>query len=176
MLLGGHPAIDFMNTHFVPGGVATELLGDGRAYLDWLIAAGLVEPRRYAGLDEAAAEVRRFRERARGWLARWREDGRFLDAGELNRLMARAPVERQLIDGELVERPKLDDARALLGVVALQIARLVTAEDHTRLKACAGEDCTLWFLDRSKAGARRFCSAATCGNRAKVAAFRARQR
>jgi predicted RNA-binding Zn ribbon-like protein len=33
-----------------------------------------------------------------------------------------------------------------------------------------------WFLDQTKAYKRRFCSAAVCVNRAKVAAFRERQR
>ena len=44
------------------------------------------------------------------------------------------------------------------------------------IKRCAGTDCSLWFVDRTKAHGRMFCSAAACGNRAKVAAFRQRQR
>jgi predicted RNA-binding Zn ribbon-like protein len=44
------------------------------------------------------------------------------------------------------------------------------------LKWGAGAGCTLWFVDRTKAHRRIFCSATTCGNRAKVAAFRQRQR
>ena len=40
----------------------------------------------------------------------------------------------------------------------------------------AGGDCSLWFLDRTKAHTRLLCSAAACGNRAKVSAFRKRQR
>ena len=47
-------------------------------------------------------------------------------------------------------------------------------EDPALLKACAGADCTLWFMDRTKAHRRMFCSATACGNRAKVAAFRRR--
>jgi predicted RNA-binding Zn ribbon-like protein len=52
----------------------------------------------------------------------------------------------------------------------------VARENASLVKQCAGPGCTLWFLDRTKAHARRFCSAAACGNRAKVAAFRERQR
>jgi predicted RNA-binding Zn ribbon-like protein len=44
------------------------------------------------------------------------------------------------------------------------------------VKRCEGAECTLWFVDRTKAHRRRFCSATACGNRDKVAAFRARQR
>jgi predicted RNA-binding Zn ribbon-like protein len=53
---------------------------------------------------------------------------------------------------------------------------LITQEDASLLKSCSGSGCTLWFLDRTKAHRRLFCSATACGNRAKVAAFRQRQR
>jgi predicted RNA-binding Zn ribbon-like protein len=76
----------------------------------------------------------------------------------------------------LLERSRFEDASALLAPIAVEIARLVTQEDPALLKACAGADCTLWFLDRTKAHRRMFCSASSCGNRAKVAAFRLRQR
>jgi predicted RNA-binding Zn ribbon-like protein len=77
---------------------------------------------------------------------------------------------------QLVERCRLDSADQLLGLVALQVARLITEEAPALIKPCAGPDCTLWFRDRTKAHRRLFCSAAACGNRAKVAAFRERQR
>jgi predicted RNA-binding Zn ribbon-like protein len=75
---------------------------------------------------------------------------------------------------QLIERPHFADAAALLGPIALELARLVTHEDPALVKACAGAECTLWFLDRTKAHRRTFCSATACGNRAKVAAFRRR--
>ena len=76
----------------------------------------------------------------------------------------------------LAERPSIDDPDALLTLVAMQIALLLTQEDPALVKSCAGEKCSLWFVDRTKAHRRMFCSAAGCGNRAKVAAFRERQR
>jgi predicted RNA-binding Zn ribbon-like protein len=67
-------------------------------------------------------------------------------------------------------------ADALLALIGEQIANLITQEDAALIRECGGSACTLWFLDRTKAHRRLYCSASTCGNRAKVAAFRERQR
>jgi predicted RNA-binding Zn ribbon-like protein len=190
--VGDHPAIDFLNTAYRPQGVAVELLGSGQEFLAWLVDTGLLAPaaartleRRVgrAALDSAAEEARRVREWARGWLGRWREAPRAdyaKDVARLNTLLARASLEREVIasdDGlRLVQQSAIESADALLALVAAQIAAFVTAEDPALLKMCAGPGCTVWFLDRSRAGRRRFCTSAVCGNRAKVAAFRERQR
>jgi predicted RNA-binding Zn ribbon-like protein len=44
------------------------------------------------------------------------------------------------------------------------------------LKSCADETCRAVFYDKSKNHSGRWCSMATCGNRAKVRAWRERQR
>jgi hypothetical protein len=44
------------------------------------------------------------------------------------------------------------------------------------LKGCAGDDCNAVFFDRSKNHSGRWCSMSTCGNRAKVRAWRERRR
>lgn len=76
----------------------------------------------------------------------------------------------------VTEQWRIDSADELIAVVAAQIASLVATEQPTLVKRCAGHGCTLWFVDRTKAHGRLFCSATVCGNRAKVAAFRERQR
>ncbi|MBD2103918.1 CGNR zinc finger domain-containing protein [Leptolyngbya sp. FACHB-261] len=38
----------------------------------------------------------------------------------------------------------------------------------TLLRCCEGANCTFWFHDRTKSHARRWCSMAICGNRAKA--------
>ena len=76
----------------------------------------------------------------------------------------------------VTEQWRIDSADELIAVVAAQIASLVATEQLTLVKRCAGLGCTLWFVDRTKAHGRLFCSATVCGNRAKVAAFRERQR
>jgi predicted RNA-binding Zn ribbon-like protein len=54
------------------------------------------------------------------------------------------------------------------------MGQLLMQEDLSLVRQCGGEDCTIIFLDRTKSHRRRWCSMAACGNRAKVAAFRAR--
>jgi predicted RNA-binding Zn ribbon-like protein len=63
---------------------------------------------------------------------------------------------------------------SLLLPLARSLADLVCTEDFTYVKACEGPDCTLLFVDRTRGRARRWCSMAMCGNRAKQAAHRKR--
>ncbi len=182
-----------MNTAFTPDGVQVEVLEDGRALVDWLVAAELLE-RSAANslaqrlgtkaLNSAASGARELRERTRTWLegARGKTPRRNLRAelGWLNELLRRGVWRRQVVAGEsgpsVAEALDVDTADALLALLAWQIALLLTQEDLSLIKQCAGPGCTIWFLDRTKAHHRRFCSAAACGNRAKVAAFRDRRR
>ena len=57
---------------------------------------------------------------------------------------------------------------------AFDVHDLVCHTDFRLIRACEGTACTLMFLDRTKAHARRWCSMAVCGNRAQAAAHRAR--
>jgi predicted RNA-binding Zn ribbon-like protein len=192
LFLAGHSAIDFLNTAFGPDGAPMEAIADGRAFLGWIVGADLLKQdvaNRLAerlgsrAIDSAAAEARKLRERTRIWLERWRaapQRNYSTEINALNKVLARGKWRREVIaDAEglsLVEQLDVEGAGMLLALVAWQIALLVTHEDPSLIKQCAGPDCTLWFLDRTKARHRRFCSAAVCGNRAKVAAFRERQR
>jgi predicted RNA-binding Zn ribbon-like protein len=59
--------------------------------------------------------------------------------------------------------------------IAEAMGGLVCDKGFTLVRKCKGPACTLWFLDVSKAHARRWYSMVVCGNRAK-AAHRARAR
>lgn len=192
LFLGGHPAADFLNTSFEPDGEHIETIGDGRAFIAWLVAAELIDEAQGAkmsrrlgvkGADAAAADARKLREWARGWLERWRKSpnaGYEEELETLNAYLSRESLRREVVAGkeglQLRSHAQLDDSDAILGLLAATIAALVTEEEPSLLRTCAGPACTLWFLDRTKAHRRLFCSAATCGNRAKVAAFRERQK
>jgi predicted RNA-binding Zn ribbon-like protein len=63
---------------------------------------------------------------------------------------------------------------SLVFPIARSLADLVCTEDFTHVKACEGPPCTLLFIDRTRGHARRWCSMAVCGNRAKQAAHRNR--
>ena len=62
----------------------------------------------------------------------------------------------------------------LLFPIAKAMAQLLCDEDFQYLKACDGPRCTLFFVDRTRGHARRWCSMAVCGNRAKQASYRQR--
>ncbi len=192
LFLGSHPAVDFLNTAFAPNGRHIETIPDGRALLDWMVGAGLLKDadaarlmRRAGGaaLDAVAQEARKVREWARRWLERWRsapDDDYGDEIVALNKLLARATWHDEVVvsgEGTRTLASVHDtDPAAPMALIARQIAALITTENASLLKSCTGSGCTLWFLDRTKSHRRVFCSATACGNRAKVAAFRRRQR
>lgn len=59
---------------------------------------------------------------------------------------------------------------------AMALAVVVAEAGFGRLRVCEGERCRDVFVDTSRNRSRRFCSPHVCGNRAAVAAYRARQR
>jgi predicted RNA-binding Zn ribbon-like protein len=65
---------------------------------------------------------------------------------------------------------------SLLLPVGEALALLVCMEDFSNLRTCEGHACTLMFVDRTRGRARRWCSMAACGNRAKQATHRNRQK
>lgn len=192
LFIGSHPAMDFLNTNLSPRGQPIELIGDGKSFVAWLASAELLDAptaskvrRRLPAeaLDAVAAEARRFRGWAADWISRWQAapgGDNTAELRHLNRLLERAKNYREAVATnsgvQLIEHSLIDSADDLIGLVAAQVAFFVADEDPALAKRCAGPGCTLWFLDRTKAHGRLFCSAAACGNRAKVAAFRERQR
>jgi predicted RNA-binding Zn ribbon-like protein len=192
LFLAGHPALDFLNTSYAPQGGPLEVIPDGQAFLRWAVEAAWIDAatasklkRRFgaSALDELAAEARKFRDWAAAWIARWSADPSADYAGELRRL--NALLARQHGYSELVREPeglrllsreRLGSPEELLARIAHSFALLLASEAPELVKRCAGADCTLWFLDQTKSHRRLFCSASACGNRAKVAAFRERQR
>jgi predicted RNA-binding Zn ribbon-like protein len=63
---------------------------------------------------------------------------------------------------------------ALLLPIGEALAHFICEEDLVHVKACEGPTCTLMFADHTRRHARRWCSMAICGNRAKQAAYRQR--
>lgn len=70
-------------------------------------------------------------------------------------------------------------AVAALDDVTRELARaatsLVGSENLGRVRACAADDCRWWFIDDTRNHSRRWCDMKTCGNRAKLRRYRARQ-
>jgi len=64
----------------------------------------------------------------------------------------------------------------LLATLAADAVRLFGGAQATRIRQCQAAACARLFLDTSRSGERRWCSMTSCGNKAKVAEFRRRQR
>jgi predicted RNA-binding Zn ribbon-like protein len=187
--IAGHPALDFLNTTASPRGVTIEWLEDGADLLSWLEASGGIDAAeaRRAGLrahDAVAEEARGLREWFRGLVARLKSKGASSvkppDVARLNAVLARGAAYTAVdrVRGRLLLRSARHGKGpgALLAVVAESMAHLICEGDFTLIRKCANPGCTLWFYDRTKAHARRWCSMALCGNRAKAALHRRRAR
>jgi predicted RNA-binding Zn ribbon-like protein len=66
-------------------------------------------------------------------------------------------------------------AAALLSTLARQAVELFGSVEVKNIRQCASPTCTLFFVDSSRRGDRRWCSMAACGNKAKLAKFRGRE-
>jgi predicted RNA-binding Zn ribbon-like protein len=63
---------------------------------------------------------------------------------------------------------------AILHRIAADAVSVTTGAPAARLRQCAAHTCGTFFLDTSRAGNRKWCSSASCGNRVRVAAHRNR--
>src|SRR5262245_36109906 len=87
-------------------------------------------------------------------------------------VLKRQVLERQVLELQVMRRWRSPEA--VLLPIGEELAKLVCEEDFANVKACEGHSCTLVFADHSRRRARRWCSMAICGNRAKQAAHRNR--
>jgi predicted RNA-binding Zn ribbon-like protein len=100
--------------------------------------------------------------------------------GLVNRMLAEARALPQLVrhddwDWHLhVVDPDRPLATRITVETAMAVVDLIRAGELSRLSICAADDCEGVVADLSRNRSRRFCRAA-CGNRAAVAAYRARR-
>ncbi|MDE0854718.1 MAG: ABATE domain-containing protein, partial [Nevskia sp.] len=171
---------DFINTGFGVGDARRDWLDSDAAVQDWLSRAGLpsaVPGGGHRGLLKAAIALR---EAARS-LVETRKAGGHGDPAIVNRMLRQGGAYSELLweKGQapvLLSHRHADAPVALLVPVAESLARLLAEADFGLVRACESADCTLWFYDQTRSHHRRWCSMARCGNRHKVAEFRARQR
>jgi predicted RNA-binding Zn ribbon-like protein len=77
--------------------------------------------------------------------------------------------------GQLRSSHDATTAAALLADLARDAVDLLGGPLADRIRECNADDCSLLFIDTSRAGRRRWCSMAACGARAKMAAYRTRR-
>jgi predicted RNA-binding Zn ribbon-like protein len=185
LFVAEHNALDFLNTVAAPDGVALDWISDGDALCAWLKLSGLLgrdelaRVRRQfdaADVDMAAGQARALREWLRDVVLRKKGRGVGFDLSPLEGILAQDWSRPVLAPDGWFRHREFRSATAILGPLAETIGDLVVRADFDRVRQCEGAGCTLWFHDVSKTNRRRWCSMAICGNRAKVAAHRARRR
>jgi predicted RNA-binding Zn ribbon-like protein len=182
-----HPALDFLNSVARIYGELVDFFQSDGDVLAWLARAGWpVE--RDAGTTRDGHRQGRFgllhaaltlRDVIRTLVER-RKVGKRTEPDALNAFLAESRSFLRITsrkDGsiDLQRKWKQRSAEEILAPLAESAAELLADGDFNLIRGCEDADCVLWFYDRTKSHHRRWCSMATCGNRHKVAAFRARQ-
>jgi predicted RNA-binding Zn ribbon-like protein len=178
--VGDNLAINFINTRRMVEGQLTDTLRSGSDVKAWLrrlevpVAKGSLP----FGDGVLLKEARELREIVLA-AVKDRKSGKKPSLVALNRFLGDAPSHAALTidDARNIRVTRVygkETAEAFLAPVAEAVADLLEDGDFDLVRHCEGKACVLWFYDRTKGHRRRWCTATGCGNRAKVAAFRAR--
>ncbi len=183
-------ALDFVNTLEYDKGVPDDYLKDVPTAVHWLQDHALLHREmvddlltKYETEDGAPLMNRiwRTREALRELLDATVEHRRPSAAAlrEVNRAL-RAQYMIELVpasDGvSLDHRHEGDPVNGAMARLSEAIARELTQGEPRRLRICANDECRWVFRDYSPAGRRKWCDMSTCGNRAKAARHRERQK
>jgi predicted RNA-binding Zn ribbon-like protein len=178
--VGGHAALDLLNTVYLQNGQAVDSLDSDQAVLDWLADYAVGDTSRLQFAPGALLEKARILRDSVRTLVLARKAEKTIDLQPLNRWLAQDNSHLELVqgpDGQLRLERRRDSATVeqLLAPIAVAAAELLTLQDFSIIRKCESPDCVLWFYDRTKGHKRRWCSMAVCGNRHKVSSFRKRQ-
>ncbi len=169
-------AVNLVNTlpGSVPGDDSPDLLTTP-AELDQFVSEGAWTGSR-TGDDEELRAVRRLRPRLRElWFLPPAEA-----VAEVNALLAESRALPQLVRHDQwswhlhATPPEAALATRMAVEFAMALVDVIRADQLDRLKTCDAEDCDDVLVDLSKNRSRRYCDGG-CGNRAHVAAYRARR-
>lgn len=165
--------VDFVNSlELTP---FREELESPRALGDWLTTRGLL-PEGARVTRSELAEATRTREAIRDLLAANNEVAVDVEAAtaELDAAARRAGLGVGFSNGAAVVAPAAGGVRGAVGRILAEISAGMADGTWERMKACRAEDCKWAYLDTAKNRSRAWCSMRSCGNRAKVQAYRER--
>jgi predicted RNA-binding Zn ribbon-like protein len=191
--IGGDPALDFVNTVTGRDAEPRDWLDSYARLLEWAGRAKLLPPNSLAALARRAERDPGAAERALAKAKKFRES-LFAIAAAIAARRAPPPEALELLRDHWLAGAESHDIRVAGGRLAVAVDPLadgldlvasmvawrfvgqVLAHPPARLKICAGPNCSWLFLDTSKAGRRRWCDMADCGNVAKSRRFQARRK
>ena len=177
---------DFLNTLALSGGTPTERLAtadEAIAFLGSRTAAPEPALRAQAAREGEGAWLERVRRARAALRALWDAQAEHrppdpADIALVNDVLREAPrLELAIGEGccEIGYRRAVDDPTGeALARLAQPFLDSVASGTTGRLRICANDDCRWAFSDMSRAGRRRWCDMATCGNVAKARRHRAR--
>ncbi len=186
--------LDFVNTDDVRRGARVDLLRDFESLVRFLETAQIMDQERASGMRRRAqqqpagaaaalVDARRVRAAMRALAERgaMSEKIRWDALTEINRVLGRSAGTRRLesrADGSFARAfvPVGDAFAGLIIPVVESAADSLIAGELLRVRRCGDARCTRVFFDATRNGRRRWCDMATCGNRAKAARFRERER
>lgn len=165
----------FVNTVDLQDG--PELLTDQNTLRDWLVAKGLMSTEASVSADELRHAIA-VREAMRGIIGG--NSGQPVYPVDLATLNEAAAASRPRIrfgsGGKARLEPEVTGAVGALGRLVLTLYSAMQSPEWDQLKLCGSDTCRWAFFDRSKNHSSRWCSMASCGNRAKARRFRSKHR
>jgi len=174
--VGGRESLDFAGTRKRRRTPAPEeLLTQPKLLSDWAVQAGLLDCGIEVAEDDLEAAITLREAIYRTVTARL--EGRRPKPADVE-LLNEHGSQTQLT-------PRLDRTGAvrregtpsqLLARLAADLLDLLAGPDVDKVKGCTHPGCSRLYVDSSRAQNRHWCGMGTCGNKAKVRAFRERQR
>lgn len=186
--------LEFVNTDAAAQSQGGDLLRHFDALVSWLNSQDALDDersdgiRRRAQLQPAAAaatlvDARRVRAALRVLAERGHTAERVREDAvvEINRVLGRSAGTRKierLGDGGYTRSfvPTGDAFAGLMIPIVESAAESLATYELGRIRRCADTRCYRVFVDTTKNGLRRWCDMGTCGNRAKAARHRAKER
>lgn len=189
-LIGNNLSLDFVNTKFVDGDGDRELLESPADIMSWAVAVNLIDRETeeiymaswVAKGERHLREALKFRSKlyelfvgiAHGHMI----EGSTVES--INEILAAQTGYTRVVRTEtgFAKNFQADfrEPKQLLAAIAASAADLLCYGNLDLIKRCEGENCILYFYDTTKNHARRWCSMAHCGNRAKANTFYRRKK
>jgi predicted RNA-binding Zn ribbon-like protein len=170
-LVGQPLAVDLLDTRWLTGPDAFDVLDDDELTRAWLADHALADPA-FADTGADPATVRAHLRVTRDALAAVVADPASSDALDavLDRGRLRLRIDR---DGPAALADVAEPTWRAAWAAARDYVEIV-GRAPGRVRRCANPPCLLHFLDSSRTGDRRWCSMAVCGNRSKARRHRTR--
>ena len=190
-LVGNNLGVDFVNTRIRENGAPKDLLESFEDLVTWAVRAKLLDlSQANALLKEWSGRPKAAKVFKRALMLREALREMIIDAAQgatikpsalegINLIMKEESgyAEVVRIEGGFKKRFHADfsEPGRILALIAEAVADLLCYGNHAYLRKCESPECVLYFYDVTKNHGRRWCSMASCGNRAKAAAFYQRQ-